>query len=92
MVCAFIKVAFTIYLLLFSDLCSRSQMLGLPYCIPNFFKSSVHRKGCCLPTTRFTSEEDANHGEKGDHSGAKFDLCTVYGHIHQQHRTLGKKS
>ena len=27
---------------------------------------------------------DANHWEKGDHSGARFDLCTVYGHIHQQ--------
>ena len=29
-------------------------------------------------------EEDANHWGKGDHSGARFDLCTVYGHIHQQ--------
>ena len=28
-------------------------------------------------------EKDANHWEKGDHSGARFDLCTVYGHIHQ---------
>ena len=26
--------------------------------------------------------EDANHWEKGDHSGARFDLCTVYEHIH----------
>ena len=29
-------------------------------------------------------EEDANHWEKGDRSGARFELCTVYGHIHQQ--------
>ena len=29
-------------------------------------------------------KRDANHWEKGDHSGARFDLCTVYGHIHQQ--------
>ena len=27
-------------------------------------------------------EEDANHWEKGDHSGARFDPCTMYGHIH----------
>ena len=27
-------------------------------------------------------KRDANHWEKGDHSGARFDLCTVYGHIH----------
>ena len=32
------------------------------------------------------SEEDANHWEKGDYSGARLDLFTVYGHIHQQER------
>ena len=32
----------------------------------------------------FLKKRDANHREKGDHSGARFDLCTVYGHIHQQ--------
>ena len=26
-------------------------------------------------------KRDADHWEKGDHSGAKFGLCTVYGHI-----------
>ena len=26
-------------------------------------------------------KRDANHWEKGDHSGARFDLCTVYGHM-----------
>ena len=31
----------------------------------------------------FLKNRDANHWEKGDHSGARFDLCTVYGHIHQ---------
>ena len=36
-----------------------------------------------LPT-HLVSEEDANHWEKGDHLGARFDLCTVYGHINQQ--------
>ena len=34
------------------------------------------------------TEEDANHWEKGDHSGARFDLCTMYGHIHQQSRMV----
>ena len=29
-------------------------------------------------------KRDENHWEKGDHSGARFDLCTVYGHTHQQ--------
>ena len=29
-------------------------------------------------------KSDENHWEEGDHSGARFDLCTVYGHIHQQ--------
>ena len=33
-------------------------------------------------------KRDANHWEKGDHSGARLDLCTVYGHIHQQVRPL----
>ena len=31
----------------------------------------------------FLKKRDANHWGKGDHSGARFDLCTVYGHIHQ---------
>ena len=33
-------------------------------------------------------KRDANHWEKGDHSGARFDLCTVYGHIHQHSRKV----
>ena len=33
--------------------------------------------------TRCIGQRDANHWEKCDHSGARFDLCTVYGHIHQ---------
>ena len=28
-------------------------------------------------------KRDANHWKKGDHSGARFDLCTMYGYIHQ---------
>ena len=31
----------------------------------------------------FLKKRDENHWEKGDHSGARFDLCTVYGHIYQ---------
>ena len=34
----------------------------------------------------FLKKRDANHWEKGDHSGARFDLCTVYGHIHQHYK------
>ena len=35
-------------------------------------------------------KEKANHKEKGDHSGARFDLCTVYvpHKLHQQDRLL----
>ena len=29
-------------------------------------------------------KRDENYWEKGDHSGARFDLCTMYGHINQQ--------
>ena len=36
-----------------------------------------------LDLTPMVKKRDANHLEKGDHSGARFDLCTVYGHIHQ---------
>ena len=52
---------------------------------------------CSLPESNSCSyadrahnlkKRDANHWEKGDHSGARFDLCTVYGHIHQQKRSL----
>ena len=41
-----------------------------------------------LKTT--VKKRDANHWEKGDHSGARFDLCIVYGHIHQQTATVAK--
>ena len=30
-------------------------------------------------------KRDANHWEKGDHLGARFDLCTMYGHILQHY-------
>ena len=33
---------------------------------------------------RLLKKRDESLWEKGDHSGARFDLCTVYGHIHQQ--------
>ena len=40
----------------------------------------------CLIRTELEilKKRDANHWEKGDHSGPRFDLCTVDGHIHQQ--------
>ena len=37
----------------------------------------------CADRAHNLKKRDANHWEKGDHSGARFDLCTVYGHIHQ---------
>ena len=33
----------------------------------------------CADRAHNLKMRDANHWEKGDHSGARFDLCTVYG-------------
>ena len=49
---------------------------------PSDHPSGLHLSSSHIPEAwKHLKKRDEDHWEKGDHSGARFDLFTVYGHI-----------